>query len=158
MNEAKYSISGEDLVRDVLLVLRETFEGSPGGEGSIYLDRGIGVLPTLEVISSEQASRELDGTTIAAHTEHLKFYIDRLVEFIEGRTAPVNWEDSWLIETVNEDEWTALRSSVERSYRSATERLAAVAEWKPDRIGEAIAIIAHSAYHFGAIRQMAKRV
>lgn len=158
MNEAKYNISGEDLVRDVLLVLRETFEGSPDGEGSIYLDRGIGVLSTLGELSAEQASQRLEGSTIAAHTEHLKFYVDRLVEFIEGRTAPVNWEDSWLIETVNEDEWAALRSSVERSYRSATERLAAVTDWKPDRIGEAIAIIAHSAYHFGAIRQMAKRV
>ncbi|MBK9164019.1 MAG: hypothetical protein IPM21_08910 [Acidobacteria bacterium] len=158
MNEANYNISGEDLVRDLLLVLRETFEGSPGSEGSIYLDRGVGVLTTLGSVNAEQASQTFESTTIAAHTEHLKFYVDRLIEFIEGRTAPVNWEDSWLIETVNEDEWTALRSSVERSYRSAVERLAAVEEWKPDRIGEAIAIIAHSAYHFGAIRQMAKRV
>jgi len=109
MNEAKYNISGEDLVRDVLLVLRETFEGSPDGEGSIYLDRGIGVLSTLGELSAEQASQRFEGSTIAAHTEHLKFYVDRLVEFIEGRTAPVNWEDSWLIETVNEDEWAALR-------------------------------------------------
>jgi len=35
---------------------------------------------------------------------------------------------------------------------------AAVETWNQDNIGDAVAIIAHTAYHLGAIRQMAKNV
>jgi hypothetical protein len=151
-------ITKDDFLKDVLYILRETFEGSPEGEGSAYLDHGIGVLPTLEKLSAEQVSVDLSGTTIAAHTEHAKFYLDRICEFMKGRTEKVNWEQSWLIETVNEAEWNALRDAVRRSYENVLRTFAEIEVWNQDTIGEAIAIIAHSSYHLGAIRQMAKAV
>lgn len=151
-------ITKDDFLKDVLYILRETFEGSPEGEGSAYLDRGIGVLTTLENLSAEQVSADMSGTTIAAHTEHAKFYLDRICEFMKGRTEKVNWEQSWLIETVNEAEWNALRDAVRRSYEKALRTFVEIETWNRDTIGEAIAIIAHSAYHLGAIRQMAKAV
>lgn len=146
----------DDFLKDILYILRETFEGSPEGEGSAYLDHGIGVLPTLEKLSAEQVSADMSGATIAAHTEHAKFYLDRICEFMKGSTEKVNWEQSWLIETVNEAEWDALRDAVRRSYENVLRTFAEIETWNGDRIGEAIAIIAHSAYHLGAIRQMAK--
>lgn len=149
-------ITKDDFLRDVLYILRETFEGSPEGEGSAYLDRGIGILPTLGKLSAEQASADSGGATIAAHAEHAKFYLDRICEFMKGRTEKVNWEQSWLIETVNESEWDALRDAVRKSYENVLRTFAEIETWNGDAIGEAIAIIAHSAYHLGAIRQMAK--
>jgi hypothetical protein len=152
------TIKKEDFLKDVLFVLRETFEGSPEGEGSVYLDRGTGVFTTLDALSAEQVSRQINGTTIAAHTEHFKFYLDRLCEFIRGRTEAVNWEQSWLIEEVNDAEWNALRSVVRKAYANVLRTFAEVETWDGSNIGDAVAIIAHTAYHLGAIRQLAKNV
>ncbi|HSK72485.1 MAG TPA: hypothetical protein VK892_12350 [Pyrinomonadaceae bacterium] len=154
----KNFINRDDFLKDVLFILGETFEGSPEGQGSAYLDNGVGVFNTLENLSAEQVSRHIGGTTIAAHTEHAKFYLDRLCEFINGSTEKVNWEQSWLIETVNETEWNFLREGMQKSYEGVLRCFAEVETWKEDNIGEAIAIIAHTAYHLGAIRQIAKAV
>lgn len=152
------TIKKDDFLKDVLFILRETFEGSPPGEGSAYLDRGAGVFTTLDALSAEAVSRRINGTTIAAHTEHFKFYLDRLCEFIKGRSEPVNWEQSWLIEEVNEIEWNALRAVVRKAYANVLRTFAEVEAWDGSNIGDAVAIIAHTAYHLGAIRQLAKNV
>ena len=148
----------KNFLEAVAYLLRETFEGSPEGQPSAYLDRGIGFFNTLDQLSAEQVSREVNGTTIAAQTEHAKFYLDRLCEFIGGRTERVNWEDSWLIETVNDSEWDALRTTVRRSYEGALKCLAGTTDWDARKTGMAMGLIAHSAYHLGSIRQLVKSV
>ncbi len=156
MEEAKNQIAPDDFLKDVLYILRETFEGSPEGQPSAYLDRGVGIFATLESVSAEDASLYRNSTTIAAHTEHTKFYLDRMVEFINGRTGRVNWEQSWLIETVSGEEWEILRQGTRKSYEKVLRCFAEIKAWDQNKVGEAIAIIAHTAYHLGAIRQMAK--
>jgi hypothetical protein len=151
-------IAKDDFLKSILYLLRETFEGSPEGQGSAYLDRGVGIFATLEKVSAEDASRAVRATTIAAQTEHAKFYLDRIAEFMTGRTEKVNWEQSWLIETVNETEWNHLREGMRTSYENVLRTFAAVETWDEDKIGESIAIIAHTAYHLGAIRQLAKTI
>lgn len=158
MNTDKNIIERDDFLKDVLFILRETFEGSPEGEGSAYLDRGIGVFPTLEKLSAAQVSAEVNGISIAAHTEHFKFYLDRLCEFIKGRTEKVNWEQSWLIDEVNDEEWNALRGAVRKAYENVLRTFAEVETWNGGNIGDSVAIIAHTAYHLGAIRQIMKAV
>ncbi|REJ77883.1 MAG: DinB family protein [Acidobacteria bacterium] len=154
---ASENIAKEDLLKDLLLLVHETFEGSPE-DGSAYLDRGTGVFSTVSGLGSGEVSADLNGTSIVAHVEHLKFYLDRLVEFIEGRTEPVNWDQSWLIDTVDDQEWEVLKAGLRKSYENVLRCFAEVPVWDQDKIGEAMAIIAHSAYHLGAIRQMAKAV
>lgn len=151
-------ISKQQFTGAVAYLLRESFEGSPEGQPSAYLDRGVGFFTTLDKLSAADASKEFTGTTIAAQTEHAKFYLDRLCEFINGRTDRVNWEDSWLIETVNDAEWDALRQTVRKSYENVLRCLASVEDWTEDRTGMAIGMVAHTAYHLGAIRQIAKGV
>src|SRR5260221_2228653 len=140
-------------VESVAYLLRETFEGSPAGQPSAYLDRGVGIFSTLSDLTAENASRETMDMTIAAQTEHAKFYLDRLCEFIGGRTERVNWDDSWLIEIVNENEWDALRASVRNTYENTLKCLAGVESWNELQIGMAIGLVAHTSYHLGAIRQ-----
>jgi len=156
MAEAASQIDSKLFLEGVAYLLRETFEGSPEGQPSAYLDRGIGLFSTVEELTAEQASIEFEGTTIAGQTEHAKFYLDRLCEFINGRTEAVNWDDSWLIEDVDEQEWTALQSSVRRSYEACIHCLASPREWDQAQVGMAIGLVAHTAYHLGAIRQIAK--
>lgn len=149
-------IERDYFLKSLAYLLRETFEGSPEGQPSAFLDRGVGIFSTLEKLSAEQVSREINSTTIAAHTEHAKFYLDRLCEFIGGRTERVNWEDSWLIEDVNDDEWNALRDGVRKSYENALHCFAEHQNWSEDAVGMAMGMLAHTAYHLGAIRQIAK--
>ena len=156
--KANGQLEVKDVVGSVAYLLRETFEGSPEGQPSAFLDRGVGFFSTLNALTAEQASFEFEGTTVAAQTEHAKFYLDRLCEFINGRTERVNWDDSWLIETVNDDEWEALRNSVRKAYENTLLCLAGVDEWTEDRVGMSIGLVAHTAYHLGAIRQIAKTV
>jgi hypothetical protein len=158
MTSPQNSVQTEHFIESLAYLLRETFEGSPEGQPSAYLDRGVGFFKTLEELSAEQVSKEYGETTIAAQTEHAKFYLDRLCEFMNGRTDRVNWEDSWLIETVNEDEWSALRSTVRKAYENALKCLASVDSWDTQKAGMAIGLVAHTAYHLGAVRQIAKSV
>ena len=155
MNDSNTVVT-EPFVEAVAYLLRETFEGSPEGQPSAYLDRGVGFFSTLEKLSATDVSREINATTIAAQTEHAKFYLDRLCEFIGGRAERVNWEDSWLIETVNEVEWNALRQVVRDSYANALKCLATTGQWDTTKSGMAMGLVAHSAYHLGAIRQLTK--
>ena len=156
MTSPKNSFQTSQFVEAVAYLLRETFEGSPEGQPSAYLDRGVGFFNTLDGLSAEQVSKEFGETTIVAQTEHAKFYLDRLCEFISGRTERVNWEDSWLIETVNEHEWTALRAAIAKAYENALKCLANVTSWDAQKAGMAIGLVAHTAYHLGAVRQIAK--
>lgn len=149
-------IDKDDFLKSIAYLFRETFEGSPEGQGSAYLDRGVGVFHTLEKLSAEEVSREVNSMTIAAQTGHAKFYLDRLCEFLQGRTEKINWEDSWLIETVNEAEWNALREGVRKSYENALRCFAEIEDWNEMQIGMAMGMLAHTAYHLGAIRQISK--
>jgi hypothetical protein len=156
--DAVNNIEKDYFVKSLAYLLHETFEGSPDGQGSAYLDRGVGIFATLDKLSAEQVSRAVNGTSIAAQTEHAKFYLDRLCEFIQGRTEKVNWEDSWLIEDVSDEEWSALRGSVRKSYENALHCFAENQDWSEDNVGMAMGMLAHTAYHLGSIRQIAKAV
>ncbi len=158
METAMENTGMNGFTESLAFMLRETFEGSPVGQPSAYLDRGIGIFGTLDALDAAAASADVHGTTVAAQTEHAKFYLDRLCEFINGRTEPVNWEASWLIETVDSQEWSALRDTLRRSYEDTLRCIAAVGNWNDRTTGMAIGIVAHTAYHLGAIRQIIKAV
>jgi hypothetical protein len=149
-------IEKDAFLKSILYLFRETFEGSPEGQPSAYLDRGVGIFATLDKLSWEEVSLEVGATTVAAQTEHAKFYLDRLCEFINGRTEKVNWEQSWLIEDVSAEEWNALREGVRKSYENVLRCFAENEEWSEDKVGMAMGMLAHTAYHLGAIRQLAK--
>ena len=153
------TINQEDFINNLLALLKETFEGS-SPQVSAYLDRGVGVLNTIEKLSATDASRSIEenGATIAAHTEHARFYLVALLEFMNGRTEKVDWNESWSVKTVNESEWNVLKESVKRDYKKTMESFQAIENWNDDNIGEAMAIVAHTAYHLGAIRQILKAV
>ncbi len=160
MNTDKNLIKKEDFLNNISYLLRETFEGSPEGQGSAYLDRGVGVFATIEKISAEIASHSIgeNEASIAAHLEHARFYLIALVEFMNGRTEKVNWDESWLVKTVNKSEWNFLKENVKRDYEKTAEAFQVIENWNDDNIGEAMAIVAHTAYHLGAIRQILKTV
>ena len=141
----------ETVKSNLLELLEETFE-TPRG---IYLDRPKGGLfTTLERISAKVASSESGAQrSIAAHVEHLRVYVAALRGYMNGATTPTDWEASWATHAVDGLEWDALQVALKRDY----EALMADLERVPDgdlRLAEGMAILTHSAYHFGAIRQL----
>jgi len=53
-------------------------------------------------------------------------------------------------------EWAALRDSVRNSYQSTLRCLADLQNLDVQKVGMAIGMVAHTAYHLGAIRQIVK--
>lgn len=153
------TISIDDYLSNLRDLLRETFEGT-GGEASHYIDgKGHGsLLETLKRTDSGLASKPLKsgGATIAAHTEHLRYYMQTLQRFMadESDVRP-DWPGSWQTRTVTSTEWEVLKASVRDEVTALLGNIDQVETWDDERIGGVLSILAHSAYHLGAIRLLA---
>lgn len=131
--------------------LDETFERVRG----IYLDGGTSLFETLATVSSEEASRPVSAecASIAAQVEHVRFYVAVLARYIRKEDVEkVDWAASWLLKTVTPDEWEALKTRLQDEYTAVRELINSIEDWD-DQIGDAMAVVVHTAYHLGEIRQ-----
>ena len=139
-------------------LLEESFEKVAG----IYLDRGTSLFETLADLSAEEASRPITeaGTTIAAHVEHIRFYLRVMEGYMDGESADgLDWKQSWLRTKVTPEEWDSLRRQLRDDHDRLMAHLKRFADWNDDhRVAGALGIVAHTAYHLGAIRQMRRVV
>jgi hypothetical protein len=148
MNESGLS---EHLIEQLLLVLEETFENVHG----IFLDRGTSLFETLSTITAEQASQPVsdDCASIAAHVEHVTFYLETAMRYMKGERPKVDWSEIWrTVREVTPDEWAASQNRLRESYQRARAQVSSETWADKDTIGGAIGLIAHSAYHLGEIR------
>ena len=150
-------ICREDFVNNLFTFLVETFEGPPE-PASAYLDRRAGLFDTLGSISAAQASRPVaeGATSIAAQVEHLRYYVEVVEQFMDGRTEKVTWDDSWQVQEVTPEAWSALKRDLKATYDKITKKFEGIDSWEDDEVGDSLAIVVHTAYHLGAIRQMVK--
>lgn len=152
------SVSSERLATEIVSLFDETFEKVVG----IYLDRQTSLKETLAAISALEASTPpvVGGSTIAGHVAHVRFYIRVLNDYLNGiKHENLDWKQSWLVTGVSEAEWLSLRTDLGADYAELRGRWEQQADWgQEDRLGGALAIIVHTAYHLGAIRQMLRFV
>jgi len=139
------------------VLMDELFEG-PGAQDGMFLSRGSGIFPTLEGIDSVSASKEVAGSTVAAHARHLLLYLDVLGGFLRGEVRTADWDGYWKRKTVDEEEWDALRSRIRRVVSTVESEASQVTIWDADQTTMAMSLAVHSAYHLGAIRQIAKHI
>ena len=134
-------------------LLDETFERVHG----IYLDRGTSLFETLETISAEEASRPVSATcaSIAAQVEHVRFYLEVLARYARGEAVgKVDWQASWRLTAVTPEEWDALKGRLRDTHRDILAVVGDARTWEDENaIGGSMAIVAHTAYHLGEIRQ-----
>jgi hypothetical protein len=140
--------------KDLLDILKETFDIHHG----VYLDPGTSLFETLDQISAESASIPIGNKcgTLAAQVEHIILYLNVLGKHIVGEdVGDVDWDEVWeTVSKVNEAEWTSLKGKLRDSYAQITQRLENIQGWEEnDAIGGSMAIIVHTAYHLGEIRQ-----
>lgn len=144
-----------DLFKKALyLVLDETFDSVQG----IYLDKGTSFFETLATITAEEASVPVGGkcATLAAQVKHSAFYLDVLEENVRTQKfEPVDWGEIWReVTAVSPQQWQTIQNELRESYNKIKQLIHDQAEWQNEReIGGAIAMIVHTAYHLGEIRQ-----
>jgi hypothetical protein len=151
-------IESEKVTKLFLTLLEETFEKVNG----VFLDSGTSLMETLANISAADASKPITetGSSIVSQVDHIRFYLEMLNEYIDGNWPDkVDWQGSWKRKTVNDAEWDALRKQLDDDYRSLITHLNSITDWDDDRrLGGALGIIVHTAYHLGAIRQIIRVV
>lgn len=149
----------DDMIRGALkTLLREAFNGVAPDAACWYIDAGPGgsLMDTLSTLSADDASRPpADGRkAIAAHVAHVSFHIEVLCAFLMGERQEINWEESWNVTAVTDEQWDKLRHDLYAAY-VRFERVIERVHYKELTLGAGIGAIAHIAYHFGAIRQIA---
>lgn len=139
---------------EILQLLDETFEHHHG----IYLDRGTSCLETLEPVTAEEASRPASdrSASVAAHVQHVTFYLRVLQKAIHKEPLGViDWREIWQkARPVKPEEWDVIREELREEYANTLALLNAPETWDGDvSLWGSLAIVVHTAYHLGAIRQ-----
>lgn len=135
-------------------LLDETFDNVQG----FYLDKGTSLFETLATISADEASIPVGGkcATLAAQVKHVAFYLDVLEKAVRTQQFErVDWGQIWReTKAVTPAEWEALKTDLRASYDRIKGLINDTTAWPSEReIGGAIAMIVHTAYHLGEIRQ-----
>lgn len=141
------------LKTDLESLLDETFRNVHGH----YLDRQTSLFETLATISAAEASRPVGGrcATLAAQVNHARVYIEVLAQYMRGEEpGDTDWDASWQVSGVDDEEWELLKQRLDAAYIDmlATLQGTSTAD-SEDSISGALAILVHSAYHLGEIRQ-----
>jgi len=124
----------------------------------MYLDPGTSLFETLQTITAAQASIPVGGqcASLAAQVKHVDFFLEVLEREIRtGQTGGEDWDEIWrTVKSVNAEEWDSIRNHLKETYDRVTDTLRDPSAWDTDRkLGNALAIAVHSAYHLGEIRQ-----
>jgi hypothetical protein len=144
----------ESFSRELFTILEETFETHHG----VYLDKGTSLFATLNQISAGEASIPVGNhcATIAAQVEHVIFYLEVLESYIAGQdVGKPDWGEIWnRVSGVTAAEWDELRARLKATYDRLSKMLRGIENWEHnDAIGDSMAIVVHTAYHLGEIRQ-----
>jgi hypothetical protein len=155
------SMSTTDSVfqRALTNMLTEIFDGPPGKEAYLLNQGDRGLLRQLDAIDASAASkRPMPGkTTIAAHTDHVQFGLALLNRWAGGEANPwagADWNASWQRIAVTDDQWRILRERLRREAEQWQKVVATRTNWDDLGAAAALSTAAHTAYHFGAIRQI----
>jgi hypothetical protein len=148
------AITSEKFIKEILEVFEEIFETHHG----IFLDRGTSLFETLQSITAAEASRPVGGkcATLAAQVAHITFYIEVIERYLHsGLDEPADWGEIWrTVHAVTPAEWEGLRQALKQTYLRVYTLLHNQQNWNEgSRTSDALAIMVHSAYHLGEIRQ-----
>jgi hypothetical protein len=135
-------------------LMRETIEGARPGSGTQYLDHDSGIRNTLNRFSAKQASAPLGShPTIAGQVRHMVFHLKSASEWIAGDHSKRDWKGSFLPRTVNDEEWDKLKIDLEKASANYMNTIKGLPPATLISESGGMGVIAHLAYHLGAIRQ-----
>ncbi|MED3794264.1 hypothetical protein P4571_17695 [Niallia alba] len=143
----------------VRTLLKETYDG-PKENASWYTEAkpGSGLFGTLEKISAEDASIPINGTTIAAQTDHTRYYLWVANSYLNGEEPRKDWGASWKITTVDQITWAQFTDELQQEYTTLLKKIDSLDSLDEQTSNGLLGALAHSAYHLGSIRQMIKSI
>lgn len=148
------AIQSEHFTAALYGLLDETFDNVHG----YFLDRGTSLFETLATISAAEASIPVGGrcATLAAQVKHVTFYLDVLEKAVRTETyEKQDWGKIWReTSAVTADEWEVIKVELRAAYDRIKTLVADTTDWdSEDTLGGAMAMVVHTAYHLGEIRQ-----
>ena len=154
MNSTTSQIQVAHFTNAIYALLDEFFDNVHG----YCLDKGTSLFETLATISAAEASVPVGGkcATLAAQVKHVAFYLDVLEQNVRTQQYErVDWGKIWReTAAVTSEEGSAIKAQLRESYDRIKQLIADTPEWPSEQpIGGIIAVVAHTAYHLGEIRQ-----
>lgn len=148
------TIRPDHFTNALLALLDEAFDTVHG----FFLDPHDSLFETLAGITAVEASIPVGGkcATLAAQVKHTAFYLDVFVNTFRNPDHPkVDWDQIWhTTDVVSQEEWLAIQRELRASYTRLQILINNDQPWQSEgEIGDTIAVIAHTAYHLGEIRQ-----
>ena len=148
------TIKRADFEKALVTLLDETFDSVKG----YYLDGGTSLFETLAGISAAEASIPVGGkcATLAAQVKHVAFYLYVTEKSVTEPDFPgVDWGEIWrTVSHVTPDEWQAIQGELRINYNRILDLIKEWPAWKDEsEIAGTMAVIVHTAYHLGEIRQ-----
>jgi hypothetical protein len=156
-NQKELKMDKQTFVNGYLSMLTETLE-SPQQAWSAFLDQRTGLFETLGSLPAERASTApAPGlNTVCAHAEHTRFHLAATNAFLQGEGQKLDWAESWKVQGVDETQWRHLQSELRREYQVLRGFAGKQQTWDEQAVGGAIGLLAHVAYHLGALRQVVR--
>lgn len=166
MERRSYPIDSGVLARLALQLFDEAYRGPDNPKGTWFVDNepGCGFLGTLRGLTAEQASAPLPpggGPTVASHAGHLRYALSLANRAAKGEDAyaGADWSGSWSRTTVSAEEWAELTAGLEAEVEQFRRVIAGGGVFGDENLlGGTLAVIAHGAWHLGAVRQGLGRV
>ena len=144
----------QDFTNNLFLFMEETFESKHHG---IFLDKGTSLFETLETVSADEASIPVGAkcASLAAQVAHLIFYIESFERYaLQNDKSPRDWGYIWrTVGKVTPEEWDEYKRKLKEAYLRLDKLFHENQMWNEDTIGGSMAIVVHTAYHLGEIRQ-----
>jgi hypothetical protein len=146
-------------------LVTEAYLGPPDPRGTWFVDNEahsgfIGILDRVSAVRASVVEGYPAGASIAGHAYHIRFALDLVVRAARGDNAheTARWSESWARNAVTDQEWDVLRADLRRLVADLEATLVPGAAWSdPGIVVSAMAVVAHGAWHLGAIRQLASR-
>jgi hypothetical protein len=153
------------VISAIAALFEEAYEGPKVGSFTWFTDSetNSSVFATLQALSAEEASTSLDGSgmpgsTIASHVEHLRWSLALSNALVRGEQPDASWEESWKVCGVDAEGWSRLQEALREEYRTLLQDMQQRTDLSEEYVTPGISIVAHGAYHLGAIRQMARQL
>jgi len=159
LEETMNQINPEHFTKAFTSLLDETMDHVQG----FFLDPDTSLFTTLATITAEEASIPVSGkadtthpcATLAAQVKHVAFALDVVEKSVRDLSLPpVDWGEIWrTVSRVTPEEWAAMQAELRLNYDRILALIKDTPAWGEAEIAGAFALVAHTAYHLGEIRQ-----
>ena len=150
----------KDISESLTTLFAELVNGAAAGGGAFILNSGdAGLLRSLDRLSAGDASTSVHGgATIAAHAQHIRYGLSLMNRWAAEGGDPFSdakWDEAWKTSRVDDGQWAEIRKGLIDETQRWLQVLDAPRQVTSLELSGVVGSIAHLAYHFGAIRQIA---